>query len=307
MYFPLQNTCARFEVNITTRAERSSYGFRSTQSIAPGTTNVGTIYAVSTVTGRVDWKFEQRAATTSLVTTGGGLLFGGDVAGRFRAYDQKSGAILWEVNLGSQVTGFPVSYAVNGRQYIAVSTGQAVNTGGYLNLTPEIRVGRSNNLYVFALPAGFQNTRAAPGAGSGSAPSVAPRPVSSGAVVAVPAISAISACRKPDAPAAGSGPTLATPVARFSRAQIDAGKKLFVDQQCATCHGATMTGTNAAPALADDGFRNAWRSRTLPELLDCTRKTMPPGGAGTLSDAQYQNLIAASLDANGLNQAPAQR
>jgi hypothetical protein len=68
-----------------------------------------------------------------------------------------------------------------------------------------------------------------------------------------------------------------------------------------------MTGTNAAPALADDGFRNAWRTRTLPELLDCTRGTMPPGRAGTLTDAQYQNVIAAILDANGLNQTPTQR
>jgi PQQ-dependent dehydrogenase (methanol/ethanol family) len=302
MYYPLQNTCSHFEVNIGSRAERSAYGFRSTQSIAPGTTNVGAIYAVSAVTGRVEWKFEQRAATLSLVTTGGGLLFGGDVAGRFRAYDQKSGAILWEVNLGSQVTGFPVSYAVNGRQYIAVSTGQAVNTGGYLNLTPEIRVGRSNNLYVFALPAGFQIARASSGA---SGAGVAIRPVNSGAVAAVPAISAISACRKTDAStAAAAGATLATPVARFSRVQVDAGKKLYAEQQCATCHGASMTGTNAAPALADEGFRNAWRTRTLPELLDCTRTTMPPGRAGTLTDTQYQNLVGAILDANGLNQTP---
>ena len=286
MYFPLQNACAEFEVIIGSRAERSAYGLRTSAQIAPGTTNLGTIHAVSAVTGKTGWKFEQRAATTSLVTTGGGLLFGGDVAGRFRAYDQKNGNILWEVNLGSQVTGFPVSYAVNGRQYIAVSTGQAVNTGAYLALTPEIHVGQSNNLYVFALPQGFQNVR------------VAPRVVTP-AAAAVPA-SVISACRIPD-PKKGTGPSLATP-SSFSRVQIEAGRKLYVEQQCATCHGAAMAGTDAAPALANDAFRAVWRTRTLAQLLDCTRSTMPPGRVGTLNDEQYQNLIAAILDANGLNQ-----
>jgi PQQ-dependent dehydrogenase (methanol/ethanol family) len=294
MYYPLQNTCAEFEVNITSRAERSSYGFRSSQRIAPGTNNVGTIYAVSAVTGRVEWKFEQRAATTSLVATGGGLLFGGDVAGRFRALDQKNGSILWEVNLGSQVTGFPVSFAVGDRQYIAVSTGQAVSTGGHLGLTPEIRVGRSNNLYVFALPAGFQTAR------------VVPQPANRGAVAATPVTTAptltsSSACRKTDTRRNLDADLVLN--ARFSPAQIESGRKLYVEQQCATCHGAEMRGTNAAPALADEGFRGAWRMRTLPELLDCTRSTMPPGRVGTLSDEQYQSLVGAILDANGLNQA----
>ncbi len=53
------------------------------------------------------------------MTTAGGLLFGGDTAGRFRAYDAETGAVLWEVNLGSHVTGFPATFAVNGKQYVA--------------------------------------------------------------------------------------------------------------------------------------------------------------------------------------------
>ena len=57
------------------------------------------------------------------MSTGGGLLFGGDVNGRFRAYDQRTGEVLWEVNLGAPVNGYPVTFAVNGKQYVAVSTG----------------------------------------------------------------------------------------------------------------------------------------------------------------------------------------
>jgi alcohol dehydrogenase (cytochrome c) len=297
MYFPLQNTCMRVEVNIASRRERSAYGFRSSGQIAPGTQNVGTIYGISTVTGRTEWKFEQRAATMSLLTTGGGLLFGGDVAGRFRAFDQKSGRILWEVNLGSQVTGFPVSFAVGGRQFIAVSTGQAVNSGGQLSLTPEIRVGRSGNLFVFALPQGWQSARIAPRATGGVA----------AVATAAPLASPPMACRKPDAPPASAATNAApavrapavTPDGRFTFAQLEAGKRLFVEQQCATCHGQTMRGTPGAPALADAGFRSAWQGRSLQELLACIRGTMPPGRLGSLNDEQHLALIAAILEANG--------
>lgn len=89
---------------------------------------------------------------TSLMSTGGGLLFGGDIHGRFRAYDLRDGTILWEVNLGSAVTGYPATYSVNGRQFIAISTGATLNSFGLSQLTPESRSGTANNLYVFALP-----------------------------------------------------------------------------------------------------------------------------------------------------------
>lgn len=83
----------------------------------------------------------------SLVATGGGLIFGGDANGRFRAFDHESGEVLWEINLGSSVSGYPISFAVDGKQYIAVNTGS-----GQPNLTPELRPSRGTNLYVFALP-----------------------------------------------------------------------------------------------------------------------------------------------------------
>jgi alcohol dehydrogenase (cytochrome c) len=128
------------------------YGLLRESGLAPGKNDLGSIYAISAETGRVLWKTEQRAATTSLVATGGGLLFGGDTNGRFRAYDQASGAVLWEVNLGSQVTGFPITFAVDGRQYVAASTGNALLTGQFLVMTPELRPGDINQIFVFALP-----------------------------------------------------------------------------------------------------------------------------------------------------------
>jgi alcohol dehydrogenase (cytochrome c) len=248
------------------------------------------------VTGRTAWKFEQRAATLSLVTTGGGLVFGGDVAGRFRAHDQDTGAVLWEVNLGSQVTGFPVSYAVNGRQYIAVSTGQAVSTGSYLTLTPEIRAGRNNNLYVFALPANWQGARVAPGA-------AVPQPALAANVAGAQPLPAVQSCRRSQAPARDASRELFAD-ARFTAAQVEAGKRLYTEQQCAVCHGERMQGTPGAPALAGEDFLRAWRGRSARELLDCMRSTMPPGRVGTLSEAQHAALVAAMLEANGVGSDP---
>jgi alcohol dehydrogenase (cytochrome c) len=88
----------------------------------------------------------------SLMSTGGGLLFGGDASGRFRAYDQRNGDVLWEVNLGSPVNGYPATFAVDGKQYVAISTGGSGLAFGLGRLTPEIRTGTGNQLYVFALP-----------------------------------------------------------------------------------------------------------------------------------------------------------
>src|SRR5690606_23143791 len=107
--------------------------------ITPGQENVGTIEAISVSTGKTAWKHEQRAGTLSLMSTAGGLLFGGDVAGRFRAYDQETGEILWEVNLGAPVNGYPITYAVDGKQYVAVSTGGSGLAFGLARLAPEIR------------------------------------------------------------------------------------------------------------------------------------------------------------------------
>lgn len=152
MFYPLLNTCMKGTAFSDDPGVESSYGLSRKTSIAPGTTQLGAIYAISAETGKVLWKHEQRAGTTSMFTTGGGLLFGGDVNGRFRAYHQSSGEILWETNLGSRVTGFPISFAVDGRQYIAVSTGNAPLVGQHLVMTPELQPGDINQIFVFALP-----------------------------------------------------------------------------------------------------------------------------------------------------------
>ena len=63
-----------------------------------------------------------------------------------------SGQVLWEINLGSPVTGYPISYAVGGRQYIAVSTGNSLVSSGLNTLAPELHPSNASNTFVFALP-----------------------------------------------------------------------------------------------------------------------------------------------------------
>ena len=149
MYFPLSNACARMLTSVSDDASHPHYALAVRHVVAPGTDNVGTVRSISVETGETSWLYEQRAGMLSLVATGGGLVFGGDANGRFRAFDQETGEVLWEVNLGSPVVGFPISYAVGGRQYVAVNTGPGALT---LRVTPELRPSFASNLFVFALP-----------------------------------------------------------------------------------------------------------------------------------------------------------
>ena len=163
MYFPLQNTC----MNVTSlstepvfgfldaedgQRQESRYGIRTDAVITPGTDDIGAIYAIAVETGQTVWTYEQAAGMTSMAT-GGGLLFAGDASGRFRAFDQDNGRVLWDTDLGSAVTGFPIAYAVGGRQYVAVSTGSSLVTGGLRRLAGERDSDPENRIVVFALPA----------------------------------------------------------------------------------------------------------------------------------------------------------
>ena len=90
----------------------------------------------------------------SALVTGGDLLFWGDLNRRFHAFDSDTGKILWEVPLGGMIMASTVSYAVNGKQYIAVFTGDGQSgTGNVLANVPKLKAVRGHNaVYVFALP-----------------------------------------------------------------------------------------------------------------------------------------------------------
>jgi alcohol dehydrogenase (cytochrome c) len=152
MFQPLQNTCSDVTVVIDKPTLSSLYGFRGVSRVADPDGKIGTVQAINIETGRTAWKYSQRAPMLSLVATAGGLVFGGDYSGRAFALDAKTGKVLWEVNLGSPLSGYPVSYSVKGEQYIAFSSSQQTPQAAILQLAPELHPSLNGTLFVFKLP-----------------------------------------------------------------------------------------------------------------------------------------------------------
>jgi alcohol dehydrogenase (cytochrome c) len=94
----------------------------------------------------------QAPSQGAVLTTASDLIFWGDLNQRFRAFDAETGKILWETTLGGTIQNSTISYAVNGRQYIAVFTGEGLTTGSPIGQARIKPVRRYNALYVFALP-----------------------------------------------------------------------------------------------------------------------------------------------------------
>ena len=152
MYMPLANMC--FEPEITTDEWTGADGYAITISpfLTPGEENVGTLQAISAETGSMLWKVEQPAMFMPVLSTGGDLVFVGDTQRRFHAFDASTGETLWTTIVGGPASGHPISYEVDGVQYVAIATGGGFIEAFYNNAAGLSGQTNNNQLYVFRLP-----------------------------------------------------------------------------------------------------------------------------------------------------------
>jgi alcohol dehydrogenase (cytochrome c) len=113
------------------------------------------IAKVNMSTGQIQRFYSQRApGNGAVLATAGDLIFWGDMNRRFRAFDADTGKILWESILGGIIQSSTITYSVNGKQYVAVLTGDGgTSTMRPLALIRDIKPPRGHNaIYTFALP-----------------------------------------------------------------------------------------------------------------------------------------------------------
>jgi alcohol dehydrogenase (cytochrome c) len=109
---------------------------------------------INAATGKVEHIFKGPAPINgAILLTAGNLVFFGDLGQHLRALDQETGKILWDETLPGPIANSTITYAVNGRQYVAVYTGDGLLTAGVAAYNKEVKSTRKmNTIQVFALP-----------------------------------------------------------------------------------------------------------------------------------------------------------
>jgi alcohol dehydrogenase (cytochrome c) len=162
LYIPAnENLCSTITGEKVTYTPGQRFtGAVSTFYLTPDADHIGELQAWNLDTGQKVWShpFTNSQLWGPVLATGGGVLFMGGTNDRyFRAFDASNGKVLWEFRTGSGVNGVPVSFEVDGKQYIAVQSGWGVDAArmqARLNLVrqhefPEVPQGGS--VWVFAV------------------------------------------------------------------------------------------------------------------------------------------------------------
>ena len=149
LYTPVMDLCGTFTTSRQDFREGMPYWGGGAAASKEG--NRGYVKAIDPATGREAWSHEfPHPVVASTLSTAGGLVFIGESTGEFDALDAKSGELLWSMQTGSGIHSSPITYSVNGKQYVSVASGW----GGWMKgFAPELYgETRGSALMVFALP-----------------------------------------------------------------------------------------------------------------------------------------------------------
>ena len=163
IYIPAnENLCATFEAQEVTYKPGSPYtmGGGAAMTVVPGADHIGEVQAWNVDTGQRVWTHNYATSMNwgPMLATAGGLVFSGGTNDRmFHAFDAATGNLLWQFPTNSGILGQPVSFALNGTQYIAVQSGWGIDSRavqGRLNQLfpgkyPEVPEGGA--IWVFAV------------------------------------------------------------------------------------------------------------------------------------------------------------
>ena len=127
-YFPVREQCDVFFSSPPVYVDGKAYW----GSMFRGQTEEkewGLLKALDPLTGETKWDFHYyKAPWAGTMATSGGLIFSGDEDGYFMAFDAKTGKNLWKINTGNRLVTAPVTYSVQGRQYVTMPSGSALLT-----------------------------------------------------------------------------------------------------------------------------------------------------------------------------------
>jgi alcohol dehydrogenase (cytochrome c) len=269
-YLGVNNSCMTALVTKNNFAPgRGWTGFSFSPKLAPGYDYVGEFVAFDPVKGTRAWTYRPPSGapmTASALATAGGIVFGGTADRQFFALDSATGQVLWQMRLNGDVSGAPISFTVNGKQYVAVASGGRAAPTTTLGRLVGVDVPQGTGvMWVFALPDGLPETRV-----SGVAPVVQPAPAAAARVVQRPQRSVTEGV--------------------FTRAQAARGEQAF-KQTCATCHKVEdHSGAN---------FRAKWSTATLGDIFEQISLTMPPAKPGSLPPDGYADILAHLIDRTG--------
>lgn len=202
-YLGVNNSCMNAQVVTPVMSRVGLTGVTYTASLAPGYDYVGEFVAFDPVTGEREWVYRPESGTpmtASALSTAGGVVFGGTADRQFFALNDETGELLWSTRLNGDISGAPITYEIDGRQYLTVTAGGRIAPTTTLGRLVGVDVPQGQGggaVWVFALP--------------GNRPSELPRP------------ERLDLASRPVSEGV------------YQSAQAEQGEQIF-NQECAGCH-----------------------------------------------------------------------